>query len=137
MGNNVVHVHGLKIVELICIMSRLFVIVHFTELKRSHCFLISLFYIRRVRTGNLFEQCFEAESSSQRQIILMIIYYTTVHIIKGHVSDSLREWRKIIPNYYWWVNQDNYVNFLCPLVWMVFHNHHNKSQMLMVEVIRL
>lgn len=27
--------------------------------------------------------------------------------------------------------------FFCPLVWIVFHNHNNKSQMLMAEVIRL
>lgn len=27
--------------------------------------------------------------------------------------------------------------FFSPLVWTVFHNHHNKSQMLMAEVIRL
>lgn len=26
--------------------------------------------------------------------------------------------------------------FLYPLVWTVFHNHNNKSQMLMAEVIR-
>lgn len=25
----------------------------------------------------------------------------------------------------------------CPLVWTVFRNHHNKSHMLMAEVIRL
>lgn len=60
----------------------------------------------------------------------MLISHTSMYtIITGHSSDPFTEWRKIIPNDYWWVNQDNHVNFLYPLVVTstVFHNHNNKE----------
>jgi len=73
---------------------------------------IPFFFKAKFAFEIFFEQHFEVGCSSQRWVILMLIYYTTMRIIKGHENDSSSEWRKIIPNDYWWVNQDSHVNLL-------------------------
>lgn len=61
------------------------------QLQRSHCFLIFLFFKVKFTFEISFEQCFEVECSSQMWVILMLIYYTTMCIIKGQVNDSSSE----------------------------------------------